>query len=63
MWVGASEAIQRLHPGSGWPAWIRNDRGFDSKSFAGETPALPGRAFRFSPTVAQPLQSIAVTLR
>jgi hypothetical protein len=58
MWVGASEAVQRLHPGSAGvsPAWIRNGRGVDSKSFAGETPALPGRAFRYFATVGQPLQ-------
>jgi hypothetical protein len=39
----AEEAFQQFHPGSAGapPAWIRNDLGMDSKSFAGGTPALP----------------------
>ena len=46
MWIGASEAVPRLAPGSAGvsPARLKNNRHVDSKGFATEDGAAFGRA-------------------
>jgi hypothetical protein len=53
--VRAEEAVQRLATGSAGvsPARMMHDTGIDSKSFAGETPALPVNGLKIFPTVGQ----------
>jgi hypothetical protein len=51
--VRAEEAVQRLATGSAGvsPAQMKNYSGIDSKSLAGETPALPVNGPKYFPIV------------